>query len=292
MGTERQIMTSVDLSKTNGISLVTKAQGAFLAAAIGDALGWPQEDRSSRIGKPTGSMKDLPPAEFQEWKRRSGGRFYPHEELILAGEYSDDTQLLLCTARSLLHGAQWWHHLTKQELPSWSLYERGGGQATKHAVEMWLTEREPWSSKADRKHYFGAGGNGVAMRIMPHCLFGVGENDFGAVARNILANGVCTHGHPRALIGALAYGFAVWAAFRETSTLQYGAIIEKTLAAAESWSALLDLSDTCPTWRPSAEEEIGGEYEKQWGENLTEMLHLLERGREEMKQGALSVDQE
>src|SRR5712692_10130023 len=213
-------MTSGELSTVNGASLIAKAQGAFLAAASGDALGWPQEDRSSRIGKPAG---DLVLTEFQEWRRKSGGRFYPYEELILIGEYSDDTQLLLCTARSLLYGSQWWHHLTKRELPTWSLYERGGGRATKHAVGMWLTGREPWSStqKEDRQHYFEAGGNGVAMRIMPHCLVGVAENDFGVVARNILANGICTHGHPRALIGALAYGYAVWTAFRETAPLQY-----------------------------------------------------------------------
>jgi len=287
-------MTNGDLFTMNGASLVTKAQGAFLAAAIGDALGWPQEDRSNRVDKPTGSVRGLPLTDFQRWKRRSGGRFYPHEELILAGEYSDDTQLLLCTARSLLHGTQWWHHLTRRELPSWSLYERGGGRATMHAAGMWLAGREPWSSteKADRKHYFEAGGNGVAMRIMPHCLFGVAEKDFSAVATNILANGVCTHGHPRALIGALAYGFAVWMAFRETETLQYGAIIEKVLAAMEFWSALPDLGGICPTWRPSTQEEHAGQYEKCWQETAAEMMRLLERCREAMKQGALSIDQE
>ena len=81
------------------------------------------------------------------------------------------------------------------------------------------------------------------MRIMPHCLLNVAEAEFDAVARNIVANGVCTHGHPRALVGSLAYGFAVWLVCRETHTLPYGAIIGKTLAEVESWSVLPELDE-------------------------------------------------
>lgn len=103
------------------------------------------------------------------------------------------------------------HPFTRRELPTWLLYERGGGRATKRAVEKWLAGREPWSpnEKTDRENYFEAGGNGVAMRILPHCLLGVAEAEFGNVVKNIITNGVCTHGHPRSLVGALAYGYAV-----------------------------------------------------------------------------------
>ena len=30
-----------------------------------------------------------------EWNRRAGGRYWPHEEKICVGEYSDDTQLII-----------------------------------------------------------------------------------------------------------------------------------------------------------------------------------------------------
>lgn len=287
-------MTNSEFLPKTGVSLGSKAHGAFLAAAIGDALGWPQEDRSSRIGRPTGSVRHLPLAGFEKWERRAGGRFYSHEEQILAGEYSDDTQLLLCTARSLLHGTQWWAHLTKRELPTWSLYERGGGRATKHAVEMWLSGREPWAApqKENRKSYFDAGGNGVAMRIMPHCLLGASEKTFEPIARDIFANGICTHGHPRALVGALVYGFAVWTAFRETDTLPYGGLIERVLAAKESWAALPAGGNICPTWRRLSDEESGYLYEKAWEETVAEIVHLLEKCSAAMKQGSLSIDQE
>lgn len=120
----------------------------------------------------------------------------------------------------------------------------------------------------------------------------VGEAAVGAIAKSIVANGVCTHGHARALVGALAYGFAVWVAFRETGTLQYGAIIEKVLSGVKYWSVLPDLGDICPTWRRSAFEVSGGQYDEYWQMTVTDMLWLLEQCREAMKQGALSVDQE
>lgn len=79
-----------------------RAKGALLGAAVGDALGWPQEDRSQRIDQNRSCPSAKASRSFVSWRRRSGGRFYAHEEVIKAGEYSDDTQLILATARSLL----------------------------------------------------------------------------------------------------------------------------------------------------------------------------------------------
>ncbi|BAY25240.1 hypothetical protein NIES2100_50460 [Calothrix sp. NIES-2100] len=275
------------------ISLITKGQGAFLGAAVGDALGWPQEPEAKRIDKKTVSPTEFLDNGFQQWVRKTGGQYFPHQEVILAGEYSDDTQLILCTARSLFYGARWWHHLTKRELPTWTSYERGGGGATKRAAQQWLAGIEPWSSQEkDKKRYFNAGGNGVAMRILPHCLLKATETNFEKIAKNIVANGVTTHGHPRALVGALAYGFAIWVALREQNTLQYGAIIEKVLSKVNCWSALPDLNDICPTWKNSALEISNGQYDKSWHDSTDEMLRLLELCQEGMKQGALSIERE
>jgi ADP-ribosylglycohydrolase/predicted enzyme related to lactoylglutathione lyase len=287
-------MTHHDCPSTNKLSPIAKAQGAMLGVAVGDALGWPQEDRSKRIDKRPSPSKDFPVKQFQQWVRRSGSRFYPYEEIIFAGEYSDDTQLLLCTARSLLSGPEWWHDLTKRELPAWILYERGAGGATKRSAQMWLAGQEPWSSpkRADRQRYFDAGGNGVAMRIMPHCLFDVSEADFGRAAKNIVINGVCTHGHPRSLVEALAYGFAMWMVLREIGTLSYRGIIEKVLSVKESWSQLPNLNDIWPTWRHSADETTAGKYSESWQEAVQEMVQLLECAQAGMRQGSLSIDQE
>ncbi len=128
-----------------------KYLGAFLGAAVGDAIGWPQEDRSMRIGK---SFKPNP--QFQKWYRRGGNRFSPYEEVIDPGSYSDDTQLLFATARSL-ENKNWFSHFVKIELPTWLLYERGGGGSYKKEPQICgVMVTLPGSSKNKRKMILSA----------------------------------------------------------------------------------------------------------------------------------------
>lgn len=276
------------------LNLKAKAQGAFLAAAAGDALGWPQEDRSHRVS-PRNSRNETHRNQFVPWVRRGGGRFYPHEEEILPGEYSDDTQLLLCVARSRLHGPSWWEHLVRRELPTWSLYERGGGGATKRAVDVWASGIAPWGTEAkrpDRARYFQAGGNGVAMRIAPHCVLGARSDDFDRILIDFILDGIATHGHPRALVGAAAYGFALWSALRQTETLAYGDLIRRTIEGAPRWSRLPDEAEYPDLWRMVADESTDGSYEGLWKQTVSEMVSLLEVAEKGLKLGALSVERE
>ena len=266
----------------------SKAIGAMLGAACGDALGWPNE----RIGKSKtninaqGRLQD-----FKRWTRLSGGRFFPHEETIEAGEYSDDTQLILCLCRSLLKGDAWWNYFTQVELPFWSAYERGGGGATKRAVDSWLDGVAPWSSTRkpqELKRYFDAGGNGVAMRVLPHVLR-LAEKEFPEVAASIFLDGVATHGHPRALLGALAYGFALWSAFRKDLKLAYGELVNELIQNVEVWSTLPDPAGLQSEWRNQAERNLQG-YTGLWASAKIEVLEYLEVCRAELAKGALSFD--
>lgn len=275
----------------NDISIklkVSKAVGAILGAAYGDALGWPNE----RAGK-SKATEQVPGRlhEFRRWTRRSGGRFFPHQETIENGEYSDDTQLILCLCRSLMRDKTWWDHFTKVELPFWSIYERGGGGATKRAVDSWLDGVEPWSSERkpqDVKRYFDAGGNGVAMRALPHVLR-LGGKDFPEIAANIFLDGVATHGHPRALLGALAYAFALWVAFRKESKLAYGELIEELNKNIEVWSALPAPQAIQPKWKTQADAILQG-YMKHWESAKVEVLEYLEVCSAAITKGALSFD--
>ena len=104
---------------------VEKCRGAMLATAIGDALGWPNELRSKNKAK-NFKVNDY----FVEWTRRCNKPCY-HDEKILLGEYSDDTQMTLSVARSLITG-NWEKFLIEKELPFWLKYERGGGRASIH----------------------------------------------------------------------------------------------------------------------------------------------------------------
>jgi ADP-ribosylglycohydrolase/catechol 2,3-dioxygenase-like lactoylglutathione lyase family enzyme len=177
------------------------------------------------------------------------------------------------------------------ELPFWSVYERGGGGATKRAVESWLDGVMPWSSNRkpqDVKRYYDAGGNGVAMRVLPHVLL-LGEKEFPKIATNIFLDGIATHGHPRALLGALAYGFALWAAFRKDSKLAYGELVEELIKNVDLWSALPATPSIPPEWRSQAEKSLQN-YMKLWESAKAEVMEYLEVCRAELSKGALSLD--
>lgn len=265
-----------------------KAVGAMLGAAFGDALGWPNE----RVGKSKASKQPQGRLhEFRKWTRRSGGRFFPHEEIIESGEYSDDTQLILCLSRSLLKGKKWFEFYTQVELPFWSLYERGGGGATKRAVDSWQDGIEPWNPKRkpkDVKRYFEAGGNGVAMRVLPHALY-LCEEDFDKVARSIFIDGVTTHGHPRAILGALVYGYSLWASLRKDTKLGYGELIKEIIANKAAWSPIPTHDHFSQDWLVQAQKHLK-DYEKLWLSTKDEILKYLDICKSELSKGALSFD--
>jgi ADP-ribosylglycohydrolase len=266
-----------------------RAVGAMLGAAYGDALGWPNE----RIGKskapkqPQGHLR-----EFRRWTRRSGGRFFPHEEIIEAGEYSDDTQLILCLSRSLLHGDFWWDHFTQIELPFWTAYERGGGGATKRAAGAWIDGSMPWNigrKPQAVKRYFDAGGNGVAMRVVPHIIRLIESSDFKPLSVNVMRDGITTHGHPRALLGALVYSYALWLSLKRDTKLAYGELIEDLINNVGVWSALPEKSELPDDWWNQADYTLK-DYGKLWDVTQSEILDYLSICRNEICKGALSID--
>lgn len=279
------------MSNNLSMPLNDRAIGAMLGAAYGDALGWPNELRSRSTSKNQSAQGSI--QQFKTWVRRSGGRFFPHEEIIEAGEYSDDTQLILCLSRSLLHGENWWEYWAKIELPFWTLYERGGGGATKRAADSWVDGRAPWSKSRNPKDvtsYFEAGGNGVAMRILPHVLYYAKSDSFEPIALNIFRDGIVTHGHPRALVGAIAYGYALWRCARRESSLEYGAIVEELLAGVKDWSSIPNsFEKTHSDWLIAATQHMN-DYQLVWNETVREMVNFLLVCKGELSKGALTFD--
>ena len=269
--------------------MAIKAEGAFLAFAAGDALGWPQE--ISRSGR-SRTVETPPHVEFRVWTRPSAGRRRPCEEAVGAGEYSDDTQLLLAVARSrTAHGADWWKAFATVELPLWTLYGRGGGGATKRAARAWTDGGPPWKvAKRDAvRRYFDAGGNGVAMRVLPHALFLAGSDDPNDLVRDVVLDGLATHGHPRALVGAAAYACAAWSLARRTRTLGFGELLELLLDESSVWGTFPRSDRGGGTWFAAAERVTGG-YERIWTRTVGEMRTLLEVAQRGVRAGALAND--
>ena len=257
--------------------------GAIIGAATGDALGWPNEYNSKNVRRETPKKKEM----FQKWLRRDGGRFWSHEEEINPGEYSDDTQLFIATARSLQYGENWNKVFSKIELPAWVTYERGGGGATKRAATTWKEGTNPWSgNNADALKYFNAGGNGVAMRILPH-VFGKEQNP-DEVMHQVVLNGIFTHGHPRALIGATLYADALICLSDTTETLGYGELVDVLLKRKDIWGKIPDLQNL-DNWLSIADKALKGKYTEIWDAVVRETVELLETAKEGLNKGALDI---
>ena len=267
-----------------------KAEGAFIASAAGDALGWPQEIRGKRI-----HPRDTnPQMDFVDWVRVDGGRFYRHKQEIRAGEYSDDTQLILAVARCrTLPESVWWQAFTRTELPLWRMYERGGGASTKRAATSWARGRAPWENEDGdhAAHYFDAGGNGAAMRILPHAVYFARSDSPSQLMSDIFLDGISTHGHPRAIIGAEVYGFAAWSYLRSDKTIAFGEIVEVLLGESRVWGALPTPTELDASWWDAANSAYDGTYGSQWSKALEEMLALLESVRVSLSAGAIADDE-
>lgn len=192
----------------------TKYKGAIKLAAIGDALGWITEFEKSADSLKLKYGTDYV-SNFYAWKKEVGGRFNGYIDNLTKGSYSDDTQLLLSVARSIkVDGTIDRDYFSKIELPNWLLYARGAGRTIKNAARKIERKSAKWNSnffnyKAGNTtiDYRESGANGAAMRILPIALANFGEID--KIKEEIFGNSIVTHGHPRAIIGAMLYGYAV-----------------------------------------------------------------------------------
>ena len=268
----------------SGIPLIDeKCTGAFVASAIGDALGWPNEFRASNINK-----KTKPVSNFVEWTRSSGGRYWSHNEKILAGEYSDDTQMNLAVARSILSGKPWAGHLADVELPFWLEYERGGGGALKRAAKLWKKKTEPWKgTSSDIDLYFNAGGNGAAMRVLPHVISGV-KKEFVVIANDIARDASLTHGHPRAIVGAMCYSYALWYLFKKTDTLSFGELANAVISAQNEWNKIPDILNG--EWLETAKSSQ--DYTHVWIATVDNVVSQLKLITAALEKGALDSENE
>lgn len=175
--------------------------------------------------------------------------------------------------------------------PLWPLYELGGGGAVRRAARQWEKGQAPWEVEkaAARRRYYDAGANGVAMRILPHAIYGAGDPTFSRVAERIVADGVTTHGHPRALVGALAAGFAMWMALRWKGKVGYGELVDACLEEQREWSELPESALIQP-WMDAGAGEFRGSLLGSWRTTTEEMIGLLSVCSEAMSRGSLARD--
>jgi ADP-ribosylglycohydrolase len=192
----------------------TKYRGSIKMSAIGDALGWITEFEKSRQSLEQKFGTNVI-EHFYPWKKNVGGRFYGFIDSIEEGSYSDDTQLLLAVARSIKKDGRLDHnYFAKIELPNWLDYARGGGRTVKTAADKvsrksvkWFNNFFHFKVNGETFDYKQSGANGAAMRVLPIALANIG--DIETIKEEIFCNSIITHGHPRAILGAMLYGYAV-----------------------------------------------------------------------------------
>ena len=264
-----------------------KVINSSLWAAYGDAVGFISEladvkKLEYRAG--TSEIKDI-----ITWKRKIGGQ-YGVNTIIPKGCYSDDTQLRLAVSRAIGHNGYFdtdsFAHI---ELPIWMSYQLGGGVGTILATKNLTKRGVAWSTNfysSDNSRYVDSGGNGAAMRIQPHVWCHPSNLKSYDLIKNILLDAICTHGHPRALLGALFHGYCL-----------YYSMIENCASSPSSWRKFIIELKEVPkiiendsilgiVWLPEWEKNAKKSFADVWNSTIIEMLndidliepHLADKG--------------
>ena len=202
-------------------SVDAAALGALLGMAVGDALGTTYE--FARMDQPAYPILATGPATDVV----GGGPFN-----LTAGQITDDTQMAICLARSLLHArpidradlatryVAWFQHafdVGNQTASALKVIENGGDVAT--------AGRQVWHQSGRR-----AAGNGSLMRTTP---IGVAfaRAPLAQIVEESLVDSLITHADPRCAIACAVFNAAI---ARGVTATERGGDGRAMLAAAKA----------------------------------------------------------
>jgi ADP-ribosylglycohydrolase len=266
----------------------TQTRSSAVWAAYGDALGFITElADKSRVQFRSGLSNVT---RTIEWRRKIGGVTGTIIALP-AGAYSDDTQLRLSTSRAIrADGAFDVAAFAKIELPAWANYALGAGTGSREAAANLARTSATWYSnffENKRASYIRGGGNGAAMRIQPHVWSTSDLKNHGLIYRDVIRNAICTHGHPRGIVGACFHAATL------ARALDCGAppAIEDCVAIASSLRSLPDVidgdGDLRLFWLGPWTEQIGEKVENALGRAVDELIADL-RALSDIRESDLS----
>ena len=258
-------LANIKAEAGNGSERTVRTRGSMLWAAYGDALGFISElvDQKGLEQRTHGTPLD----HLMDWERRVGGRWGVNT-VLPAGCWSDDTQLRMAVSRSISgHGFDV-ETFARIELPVWLSYALGGGQASKAAAKNLAKPRTLWYANTFRG-WANAGGNGAAMRIQPHVWASRDlVDDF---MLDVITDSVCTHGHPRAIVGAcfhaatLAYCLGTGTVPDSRTCADIARDIGDVLRLIEDHGTL------GVTWIGLWQQETGNEFRDAWRSTAREL---------------------
>jgi poly(ADP-ribose) glycohydrolase ARH3 len=199
-----------------GESAVTtdRARGALLGTFVGDALGMPFEGRS----------RTEIPVRVEMTAARLG-----------RGTYTDDTQMMIALAESLIDCGQVDHeHLAHAFLDAYDP-TRGYGGGTRRVLELWASGTAVDEAAGQIFDGEGSRGNGAAMRIAPVAVRFA--HDPSRLRLEAARSAELTHAHPVGVAGAVVQAAAIAAALRGDD------IVDAARAAARSPELAASLED-------------------------------------------------
>lgn len=248
-----------------------RVRASMLWSAWADAVGFISEltDESGLKRRTRGRTLE----NTMDWKRRVGGQ-YGVQAPLPAGTYSDDTQLRLAVSRSISEHGFDVEAFARVELPVWPAYALGGGRASRTAATAMAKANATWHTNF-YDGWTNSGGNGAAMRIQPH-VWADGRRDTYIVP--VLRDVVVTHGHPRALVGAVFSAVALAFSLRQPAA---PAVSDWTSLLNATYRAVMFFSedrDLATIWVPAWERETGRPFREAWEEAVDECRDLLEAG--------------
>lgn len=205
-----------NIFKSARLLLKDKFKGTLLGTFVGDALGMPVEGYSIEAIK----------NQFGEVREMMEGR-------IGRGTYTDDTEMMIGTAESLIECRGFnGEHMAKCFLENYH-ENKGYGGGTKKALSL-IKNGEPWYKAGEKVISGGSYGNGSAMRMAPvGILYFKDEENLKKVAHQA---SLITHSHVLGKEGAAIQAYAVAKAIQgdPNSPLRKEAYINNLINFAET----------------------------------------------------------
>lgn len=190
--------------------VLSRARGAFLGVAVGDALG--------------ATTEFMTPAEIRSQfgvHRRIVGGGWLH---LKPGRVTDDTEMSLCIARAVLRNTRWDLQEVAEEFLAWM---RGKpvdiGSTVRRGIRDYLLKGQLETPPNDWD-----AGNGAVMRMVPVALYTLGDRQL--LERLVIAQAHLTHNHPLSDAACITVGRMVQAALLGADRFALHAIARELVA--------------------------------------------------------------
>ena len=266
--------TLFDVPDRGDDARTARTRNSMLWAAYADALGFISELVTEKALTRRTKGADLD--RLMAWTRQVGGRGGVEVELP-AGCWSDDTQLRMAVSRAIgCHGFDV-EAFARVEVPIWRSYALGGGRATKAAAANLGKPKVLWYANTFRG-WADAGGNGAAMRVQPH-VWASPDLD-GGYMLDVITDSVCTHGHPRAIVGACFHAATLAHCLRD-GTVPNPSRWEEIASELDNAPLLIEGHRSLgPMWIALWEQETGKRLRDAWGSTVDELRAAIGQAAE------------